>query len=150
MPQLQPLTASAVTPEGTFDVTMEPTGTKDGLSTYIASIIAAGGGGGPLLMAVGPTASVPALQPTLALSIVRPSKTSRLVKVRVKLNIPEAALDINGLPTAVKSHENSVDKFYIFDQKSSEAERNKLDAVFTAITENADVQEVIRKNKSMY
>jgi len=155
MPQLAPLSIGpVVTPDSTVQLDLEPVGTKDGLTTYTGSLTDAsgGGGGGPLLMMVAGTTSnkALALQPTLTMSISRPSKTSRISKVRIKLAVPVAALDVNGISTNVKSHENSADITYLFSEKSTDGERAEVDALFAATIGTSSFQEVIRKLKSMY
>lgn len=155
MPQLAPLSIGpVVTPGSTVQVDLEPVGTKDGLTTYTGTITDAsgGGGGGPLFALVAGTTSnkAVALQPTLTMSISRPSKTSRISKVRVKLVVPVAALDINGVSTNIKSHENSADTTYLFSEKSTEAERAELDAIFASMLGFGPFPEVIRQLKSMY
>lgn len=152
MPQLAPLSIGPIsTPSGDVSFSLEPVGTKDGLTTYDGTITPEAGGG-PLIMMVAGTSGVKAkaLQPKLTVSISQPSKTSRISKVRVKLVVPVAVLDVNGVATNVKSHENSADTTYLFSEKSTEAERAELDAIFASLDSASPFPEVIRQLKSMY
>jgi len=150
MPQIEPIVittnAAGYTNVSTNTLTLDPVGSKDGLTSYA---------GGNVLtdtvttIEVGPpTAAV--LQSTLTISLSRPSKTSRISKVRIKLVSPVAALDAVGAPTNIKSHENSADVTYLFSEKSTQDERQDLDVMFRALLDDAPSYLVIQQLKSMY
>ncbi len=150
MPQIEPIVittnAAGTTNVSTNTLTLEPVGSKDGLTSYA---------GGNVMhdtvtnIDVGP-ATAAALQSTLQISLSRPSKTSRLSKVRIKLVQPVAALDAVGVPTNIKSHENSADVTYLFSEKSTDVERQNLDVMFRAILDDAPSYAVIQQLKSLY
>jgi hypothetical protein len=153
MPQFAPLTATLVVDAPLFpaqaihSVQFEPVNNKDGLALY------SGGTQKTVLGETEPFEKIPtsaALQSTLTVSLHRPSKTSRIAKVRVKLVEPVAALDAVGVPTAAKSHENTADITFLFSEKSTELERAALELHLREILGNGDIQSVFRQLKSMY
>lgn len=153
MPQIEPIVivtnkaaTSNVSNASTNTLELDPLGSKDGLTSYIGGIKATDT---VTSIEVGPP-TAPALQATLTISLNRPSKTSRISKVRVKLVVPVAALDTEGNPTALKSHENSADVTYLFSEKSTQAERQDLDVMFRAILDDAPCYAVIQQLKGMY
>lgn len=150
MPQIEPIVIvtnkAGTTNVSTNELSLDPLGSKDGLTSYAGGIKATDT---VTSIVVGPPTS-PALQSTLTISLNRPSKTSRISKVRVKLVCPVAALDTEGNPTAAKSHENSADVTYLFSEKSTQDERQDLDVMFRALLDDAPCYAVIQQLKSMY
>lgn len=146
MPQIAPIVVTFGTPSIQNELTLEPIGNDKGLTSYAGSILKTDVGAGTV---VEMTKSA-ALQPTLTISLSRPSKTSRISKARVKLVVPVAALDALGNPTGVKSHENSADTTYLFSEKSTEQERKDLDFCMQELIVSQPIHDVIQKLKSMY
>lgn len=149
MPQIQPITIVS-TPVGADvrrETVLEPLGNKDGVVTY-------SGGDYYIDQATGDTITEPptavALQTLMSVSLNRPSKTSRISKVRVKLTMPVAALDLAGLPTTTKSHELSADIVYIFPEKATEQERQDCVKLFAAALVGEPFRSVAENLKSMY
>jgi hypothetical protein len=150
MPQIEPIVIvtnkAGTTNVSTNELSLDPLGSKDGLTSYTGGVKSTDT---VTTIEVGPP-TAPALQSTLTISLNRPSKTSRISKVRVKLVMPVAALDVEGNPTTVKSHENSADVTYLFSEKSTQDERQDLDVMFRAILDDAPCYAVIQQLKSMY
>jgi hypothetical protein len=128
------------------ELNLDPVGNKDGLTTYV-------GGETKTVVATSEVIeapTVPALQTQYTISLHRPSKTSRISKVRIKLVVPVEAKDAAGNPTGVKSHENSADVTYLFSEKSSLAERQALNTVFNTLLQESDTAAIIEELKSLY
>lgn len=149
MPQIAPIgpfVLSAFEAPITREMNLDPVGSKDGLTTY------AGGDTKTVLatsVVVG-TPSVPALQTQYTVSMSRPSKTSRISKVRIKLVRPVEALDSTGNPVGTKSHENSADLTFLFSEKSSRDERWDTMNAFLTLINTADSEAIIADLKSLY
>lgn len=150
MPQIAPIAFGTDMEVGTdilnLDVELDPVSNKDGLIAFSGGIVVTNN----TTSVVTQPPTSPALQTTLTTSVNRPTKTSKLTKVRFKIVKPAAALDTAGLTTSIKSHENSVDVTYLFSEKSTQAEREELDQVFQAFIADPLANEVIRKLKSWY
>jgi len=146
MPQIAPIVVTYGNMNVSKETTFDPLGTEKGLTSYAGGTVVTDTVNNTV---TGP-ATAPALQPTVMISLTRPTKTSRLSKARVKLVIPVAAKDALGNPTAVKSHENSADVTYLFSEKSTEEERDDLDFCFQGLLQSDAFFEVIHKQKSMY
>lgn len=91
-----------------------------------------------------------AVEPLLTISNVRPSKTSKLYKVRAKMVLPVSAVDANDVPTGVKAREASVDVTFLFHETATDAEKLNLLTCFEGLLANADVVSVITEGKSIY
>lgn len=146
MPQFAPIAVSYGSMAALKATTFEPLMNEKGMASYVGSTVVTDTTTG---VSTGP-ATAAALQPTVTISLSRPSKTSRISKARVKLVIPVAALDAVGNPTNVKSHENSADTTFLFSEKSTEVERDDLDFCFQGLLQSDDFFAVIHKLKSMY
>jgi len=152
MPQFEPMSVTVsddgfgIVQSGDF----EPIVNKDGLASYAGGLVITDSiTNSPDVTVTGPP-TVTALQSSYTISLHRPSKTSRISKVRVKLVVPVELLDVNGDPTGIKSHENSADTTYLFSEKSTEDERIALDTMFRALTGDAPSSLVIQQLKSVY
>lgn len=149
MPQIAPLGPFVLSSFGApnlIEMNLDPVGNKDGLVTYA-------GGETETVVATSEvvrTPSVPALQTQYTVSLNRPSKTSRISKVRMKLVIPVEGKDADGNPTGIKSHENSADVTYLFSEKSSLAERQNLGTVIMTLLQQVDTEAIIFELKSLY
>lgn len=146
MPQIAPIVVNYGNMAVSKETTFEPLGTEKGLTSYAGGTVSTDSATN---VVTGP-ATAAALQPTLTVSLSRPSKTSRISKARIKLVMPVAAVDAVGNPTSVKSHENSADITYLFSEKSTEAERDDLDFCLQGLIQSDSLFEVIHKLKSMY
>lgn len=149
MPQIAPLGPFDLSEWGSpnrVELRLDPVGNKDGLVTY------AGGETETVIAtnAVIRTPTVPALQTQYTVSMRRPTKTSRLSQVRLKMTIPVEAKDALGKPLGTRSHENSVDVVYIFNEKSTLAERRNLGNAMMALLGRDYTQEIIFEQKSLY
>jgi hypothetical protein len=149
MPQIAPIGPFELSGFGDpilRELNLDPVGSKDGLTTYT-------GGETKTVVAtseVTEAPTVPALQTQYTVSLNRPSKTSRISKVRIKLVMPVEAKDTAGNPTGVKSHDNSVDITYLFSEKSSLAERQNLVTAFMNLIQTSDNEAIITELKSLY
>lgn len=115
--------------------TFGPVGTKDGVSSY------ADRSGG---IAVG--------YPTITVSLIQPSKTSKLYKARIKVVMPVLETISNStvsgiLPAPTKGYDMSADVTFILPERSSLQNRKDIlaycknllaDAVTTAIVQNLE------------
>ncbi len=147
MPQIEPYVVVLEPRDGKDRMlAMEPLSSKDNIVTYTGGTVVTD----QVTHVVEPVPTVAALQSTVTVSISRPSKTSRISKIRVKLVVPVAALDADGKPTSVKSHENSADITYLFAEKSSLKERRWLDTEFRGLLADGPFSDVIQQLKSMY
>lgn len=143
MPALQPLNVSV---NAQNFIEFEPTGISNGLATYQGThwVPEEGSTNG-----VVPASTAAALQPTLTISLQKPSKTSRISKTRVKMIIPQPVLD-NGVATSAKDHESSIDLVIMSSEKSPVDERAQLLQFFTALLNDSTFQDVSVANKSIY
>lgn len=91
-----------------------------------------------------------AVEPMLTISSVRPSKTSKLYKVRMKLSVPVSALDTLGDPNGVKIREASADLTFLFHETATDVEKQFMLDSLNQLISNADVAAVITEGKSIY
>ncbi|UUW21393.1 MAG: coat protein [Sanya fiers-like virus 45] len=86
------------------------------------------------------TASTPALAPTLSVSLTRPSKTSKLYKVRMKGEVPIPKANPDGTQTKQVDYSTTFDITFISPENSSiasrEFARNMLLAALTAFEDS--------------
>lgn len=147
MPAFEPkVFMTQVQPGFNHGVDLDPVSNTSGLATYSGSfLVPKNDQGGTEAQNPG----VAALQPTLTVSLQRPSKTSRIVKSRMKLVIPRPVLD-GGIATAIKSHESSFDITFMSSEKASKEERQILFGLLLQTLHDSDFQEVIVDNKAIY
>lgn len=144
MPALQPLTVNA----GDINFDFEPVGISNGLASYQAtkSTVAMDENGVPYAVPVYESA---VLQPTLTISLQKPSKTSRISKARFKVVIPKPVF-VDGAATAAKSHENSVDITFISSERATSIERAELVNVLNQLISSVTAMQVVQENKAIY
>lgn len=150
MPQLAPIVQPVIQDfdlQIRKDLVLDPLGTKDGLTSFSGGIRVTNTSNNEVTIAA-PTA--PALQASFTVSLSRPSKTSRISKVRVKLVVPVAATDLSGNPTQTKSHENSADITFLFSEKSTLAERELVSTALDRLLDLTELRQVSRELKSFY
>lgn len=143
MPALQPEVIS-LNAQSYFE--FEPTDVSKGLATYQGTQFAPDPNS---TNGVIPVNLSPALTPVMTISNQKPSKTSRISKTRLKIVIPQPVLD-NGVATAAKDHENSIDVTIMSSEKATTAERDQLVQAFLVAMNLPTVAAVAIDNKSIY
>lgn len=141
MPALQPLSIEA---DSFVTLDFDPVGVQNGLATYQASIRKFDNNG---QLPFVPLSAV--LQPTLTISLQKPSKTSKLSKARMKIVIPQPVI-VDGVATAAKSHENAVDITFISSEKATSDERYLLLNAIQMLLSNVTAHQVVGENKTIY
>lgn len=103
MPQLDPI---EITVDGSTEpLTFEPLTLANNLATFADE-----------------SGSAPTLNKVFTVSVQRPSKTSKVAKVRIKLVVPVAKV-VGGVATSDKDHENSFDITFLSAANATEVER---------------------------
>lgn len=128
--QLVPVTVTVDKTPMTFD----PISNINGLVTWAAE------------------SSVPnvSLAPVVTQSLHRPSKTSRLSKSRVRGVFPAPMVDINGVTTDKKSHDDWIDITYGFSEKTGPVRKAMLKKAFAQILDDELISDVIVNNRPAY
>jgi hypothetical protein len=91
-----------------------------------------------------------AVEPLLTISSQRPSKTSKLFKVRLKGIIPVGGVDAASQPTGVKIRENSFDISFMMHESATEAEKQYLHAVAEATISNTLTSALVTQGDVIY
>lgn len=129
MPNLVPVTLAY----GDRSFNFEPVSLKDGLGTLVDETSAAN----------------PSLAPVITLSVVRPSKTSRLKKTRMRINMPYAKI-VSGNFTTTKDRDSSVDITITTAEHAPPEDREELKNLLTAALADLMIKEALIDGKSLY
>lgn len=164
MPSFAPIVAYSDVPAPGSHLDFEPVSLTGPLAVYSGVMLSAdnavimrsadpdaGGGTQPPASGSSTSMAIPAaLQPSLSISLNRPSKTSRVSKARLKLVIPKPVLD-NGVATNVKDRETTVDITIMSSERAFPVERlQALEYLLSLLTNTPDVRAVLIDNKSIY
>lgn len=94
---------------------------------------------------------VPALRSSLSISLVEPTKTSRLYKVRMKCVVPVAEVDPNtSAQTGKVARLNSFDLSFIFDANSTTDERQIMVNTLNELAAHTIFADVVKKLEPIF
>jgi len=93
--------------------------------------------------------------PTMTLSVTRPSKTSKFVKARIRIVVPQLETlgnnTVSGIvPAPTKGFENSVDMVFMMHQRSNLVMRTDLLAYAKNVLAHATVSPLVLTNEAIY
>lgn len=145
MPALQPERIFFDAPGGAA-LDFEPVSIQNGLALYTGQFASyPDGDEGPAVIV--PTSTV--LRPSMAASLQKPSKTSRISKTRIKIVVPQPVL-VNDVATLAKDRENSIDITIMSSERSLPSERAQLVEILIKLLSTATFAAVAVDNKSIY
>lgn len=142
MPQFQPLTATTAIPSAGTLLVVEPV-VIDGPRAVYAGLVKPGG-----TAPANPVATV--LEPSLQISLRKPSKTSRASKFQLTLIMPQATVDTEGNPLRTKDREARADFTLTTSERATDDERQQILDLMVELLYNGQVREVSVNNKTIY
>lgn len=91
----------------------------------------------------------------LALSVIPPSKQSRIYKVRLRMGLPVMEVQLSGtynglVPVPSKAFENGVDMTFFCPERAVESQRKDLRVLTMHLLENAIVVQALEKLANVY
>jgi hypothetical protein len=143
MPQFSPQVLSTTVPVPATKVAFEPVVIDGPLAIYAGEIRP--GGTAP----VGGTPTV--LEPSMVISLRKPSKTSRVSKCQVTLIVPVPALDIDGkTPLKTKDREARLDLVLTTSERALPNERQQVIDLLQSIFSDEKLMQTLVFNKTIY
>lgn len=142
MPQFAPTVFVTKVPVPSTTVAFEPVNIDGPLANYVGEIRPGG------VAPVNGTATV--LEPSLIISLRKPSKTSRVSKAQVTIIVPVAAKDVDGKALSTKDREARLDLVLTTSERALPSERQQVIDLIADMIYNEQVLETLVHNKAIY